>query len=353
MTVVDVATLAPSERVALLAMLRAEMARDNSYQETPFGRDVKRFIDWMRWKSRSEKTILNREGPLREFALHYASHETSDFDGIDGARLVEAFLIGRYRAKPDGGDYADNTRANRAGVFRAFFHWAYREGIVDKNPMDFIDMPRRRGKRRDAHPRDRIVKLISAQPQWRVRLAIALMARQGLRKSELAAVQLGHFNFARGTLSVFGKGSKFEVVKLFGDLAADVERYAQERAFRAPDTWRNEHLIFPRRAYKRGSWPDYTWHEREYRHRPLSSTAMQEWWRDCLDRAGLDPFPMHELRHTAGTDFHHGPAKKDYELTRQFLRHEDIATTVEYIHSPPAQLERAVSEAPDYWTKED
>ena len=40
---------------------------------------------------------------------------------------------------------------------------------------------------------------------------------------------------------------------------------------------------------------------REDKYRPLSPRGMHEWFAKRLVEAGVDHFPMHELRHTAGT----------------------------------------------------
>jgi integrase/recombinase XerC len=344
MTAMAIERLSASERLRLLETLREEMARDNSYQETPVGREVRRFIDWMRWKSVGDHTIANREGPLRLLALETRDGcylTMTDLDGRQGARLLEAFLMREW------GGLSDNTRANRTGVLRAFFKWAYREALVDKDPMEFVDAPKRRGRRRDAHPKEEILRLLRAQTR-RDRLAIALMARQGLRKSELAGVQLGHINVAEASLAIFGKGSLYAHVPLFRDLAAELAEYAHDRELAHPKGWRREYLLYPVKAFRRGSYPLYMWDETEYRDRPLGGTAMQEWWLKCLERAGIPRFPMHELRHTAGTAFHHGPAKGDYELTRQFLRHKDVATTAGYVHSAPTQVTEAMRAADPY-----
>jgi integrase len=61
------------------------------------------------------------------------------------------------------------------------------------------------------------------------------------------------------------------------------------------------------------------------------SSWVHEWWSRCLKRAEVKHFPMHELRHTAGTEFHR--AVHDLELTRQFMRHASITTTSSvYLH---------------------
>lgn len=328
-----------AQRLALAAKLRGLPVRDNSYQETPLGKLVARYLDYKRWRNVAPATIANREGPLALLSLDFANLTIEQFEGRPGAKLLFDFLTDHW------GDQADSTRANRTSILRDFFAYCHREGHLERNPMLYIESPRRRGRRRDAHDAAEMTQLIRAQPRWRDRIALKLLVYQGLRKSELTGVQLGHFDFSQRTVAIFGKGSKYAEASLYGDLAEDAERYCQERAFLEPRRWRTEYLLFVERAVRRGEYPVYVYETAEYRNRPLSSTAAHVWFKTCLNQAGLPDFPMHELRHTAGTLFHrrHG----DLEMTRQFLRHEQITSTAGYIHSPSRDLARRVAETYD------
>ena len=80
---------------------------------------------------------------------------------------------------------------------------------------------------------------------------------------------------------------------------------------------------------------------REYRHRPLSPRGMHEWWAKRLQEADVPHFPMHELRHTAGTEFHR--ASGDLKKTQMFMRHKSITTTADtYMHLDREDLEEAM-----------
>lgn len=326
---------------SLPSALRLELAasnvpdvRDPAWKDTTLGQDC---LTYLRWKKNedgaADDTILNRETVLVRLSQDHADMRLADFNGDPGTELLRAFLDKHW------GDSAPSTRSNRTSLLRDLFGWAYREGMIDRDPMLKVRSPKRRGQRRDAHPKAEIMRLIAAQPRWRDRLGVALLGWEGLRKTELRQLQLGHFDFANRSMSVFGKGDKYAVVSPYEELMSDMDRYCQERAVRAAKTWRSEYLLFPERSVRRGSWDGYLWDTIEYRDRPMHSTTMQRWWRLCLERAGIDPFPMHEMRHSAGTIFHLKVG--DYELTRQFLRHEDIATTAAYIHVPNVHVSHA------------
>lgn len=67
-------------------------------------------------------------------------------------------------------------------------------------------------------------------------------------------------------------------------------------------------------------------------------------------RAGFDPqISFHSLRHSAGS--HVADANPDnLILLRDYMRHSNVATTSEYVHMLPSQLERA-REAMRRWNK--
>lgn len=321
-----------AQRLALAAKLRDLAMRDDSYQETPIGRHIARYKAELKWRNLHPHTIADREGVLRRLALEFAHLTIEAFEGRDGGKLLFKFLADQW------GDKADGTRAHRVKVFRDFFNWAVLDGLIDRNPTQYIAKPKVRTGRRDAHPEETILRLIAAQPARRDRVALMLFAREALRKSEVAGVQLGHFDFNDGTVAILGKGSKFAVVKLFPHVAREAEMYAMERAAAAPNDFRTEFLLYGTRVVRRGSYPDYWYDEQPLRHRQPSTTWMHKWFKRCLERAGLADMPLHEMRHTAGTRFHATKARGDVEMTRQFMRHERIETTAGYIHVPSAAL---------------
>lgn len=340
---ISLAELSQEDRLLLeeqAALIMADVRRRQGWKETPIGREIAEYLTWkeLEWGAAAE-TIANREAPLYKLAEDHLHQPFSIFEPPGGTQRVRDTLYKNW------GEASDGTFANRVSIYRDFFAWAHREDKLEADPMFKITRPRKRRKSaRVAHERKQLVTLIQAQKLTRDRIALELLARHGLRKNELRLLQLLHFNPAESSLILFGKGAKPATIPLAPDLSERFERYMLDRD-------RREFLLYPQRIGRRGSYPLYSqeviW---EDRFRPKSSRAMQEWWRDCLKRAGIEPFPMHELRHSAGTAFHleHG----DYELTRQFLRHENIATTAEYIHVPNVHVARAIRAMPDFWRDE-
>lgn len=344
----SVAVLEPPDVLAALTghdigpIIRALM-RDRSYQQhTGLGPTIRRYL---RHKQVEEgaaaETLRTREIVLRQLAVYHSDRTLQDFDGRAGTTMLRDAIADLW------GALADNSRRTYTSALRDFFDWCYREGLLDFDPARVLKAPRQRGTSRRAHDRAELSKLVRSQSWVNDRLALSILYGAALRRSELRKLQLGAIDFAIPAVTVIGKGSKEGTVPLFPALAEELERYVQERSLLNPRGFREEYLLFWRKVGRRGAWPVYAVDViAEDRCRPLSDSGIAKWWDRCLDRADLPHFPMHELRHTAGTAFQ--IEKGDYELTRQFLRHEHISTTATYIHVPNPHLRRAVREMPDW-----
>jgi integrase len=125
----------------------------------------------------------NRDGPARE--------------------LLEDFLHRRYRERSPG------TRKKVRAQIRSFFTWVTRLDKLEHNPAERLSRPRRgKPSRRRAFSDEKIQAIIEAQPDLRDRVAIALMARHGLRKDELRRLRWHDIDFEAGSMQLHAKGGK-------------------------------------------------------------------------------------------------------------------------------------------------
>lgn len=78
----------------------------------------------------------------------------------------------------------------------------------------------------------------------------------------------------------------------------------------------------------------------EDRLSPLSLSGVDKWWNRMLKTAGVDHFPKHEMRHSAGTNFWR--ETRDLRLTQKLMRHKSIRTTADtYLHDDTADMAEA------------
>jgi integrase len=85
---------------------------------------------------------------------------------------------------------------------------------------------------------------------------------------------------------------------------------------------------------------EYVLFPRADRGRPMDPASVHRWWSRCLERAGIEHFPMHELRHSAAQALYDETG--DPVLAQMLLRHSDLKTTRGYLHPTLDRLETAL-----------
>jgi site-specific recombinase XerD len=328
--------LEPRLTAAEWAEMMREPVKDDRYKQFPLGREVERFIAYFRSEyGATESSLRDYESILAKLAVFYPDKQISDFNPPEGIALVRRF-IDEYWA-----DRAGRTRDKVRSVAVSFFAFFLAEGEMVGNPAQAIRRSRKRQTERGIFSERDKAKLIAGQSRQRDQLALRLLFALGLRKGELQAVRLKHFDFARARLTVFGKGGTVYPMPVFEDetrdLIEDVERYCLGRNH-------EEYLLYPERRTGRSLrwnrlYEGVVW---EDRFSPLSDVAMHRWWKRCLERAGVSKKrQMHEARHTAITDFLR--ASGNLKLTQDFARHASISTTADvYSHLNDMDLEAAM-----------
>ena len=318
-------TLADAARLVRDAM------RDNTYRGTPLGEHVGAFMRYTLNQDWEQRSRAEYESTLYRFVLYFADLDLPDFTPPVGIERVEDFIESTW------GTAARGTRAKNISILKSFFRWAYERNRIAGDPMLTIKRPRRRqpDRRRQAHEPKAVDAIVRAQYHQRDRAALLLMSHLGLRKNEMRLLKIGDIDLRDGAVHFLQKGGD-RVAQPFGpypDLVGELEAHITLDARKA-----DEYLLYPRwERTVRGERFVY----REDKHRPLSPRGMHEWFAKRLEEAGVEHFPMHELRHTAGTEFHR--ASGDLKRTQMFMRHKSITTTADtYMHLDRDDLEEAM-----------
>lgn len=245
------------------AAMLDEAVRDKTYRAEPLGADVGRFLRYMRSaRDASPRTTEDYESILARFAVEHAHLQLEDFASAAGAERVLDFIARHWE------DAAPGTRRKVMATLSSFFTWAVRFDRLGANPVHRIDRPRKRGVERHAHSPDRIHRLIGAQPELRDRVAIALMARLGLRKNELRLLRWRDVDLDAGELRVKAKGGKRPTIPVvYDDIRADL-------ATLALDAEPEHYLLHPTRI---GNLPMRQAIVR-FPDRPMQPSTMHRWW---------------------------------------------------------------------------
>ena len=295
------------------------MARDKPAAESvdPL---IDRFLDalWLE-DGLSANTLSAYRRDLTLFALSLptrglASVTESDLQGYFAARHAQT------RA---------TTANRRLTVFRRFFRWAVREGVLPSDPTVRM-LSAKQALRVPKTLSEAEVEALLAAPLvdtplgLRDRAMFELIYACGLRATELVSLKVFQVSLSEGVLRVMGKGSKERLVP-FGAVAAEwLERYLAQARPALLGSQLNEALFVTARGSKSG----------EAMTRVMFWTLVKKYAR----LAGIQrPLSPHTLRHAFATHLlNHGA---DLRAVQMLLGHADISTTTIYTHVARERLQ--------------
>ena len=215
------------------------------------------------------------------------------------------------------------TSANRRlTVFRRFFRWALREGLVQADPTLRL-LAARQAMRMPKLLTEAQVEALLGAPDvadvlgLRDRAMLELMYASGLRVSELVGLKTLHVSLAESVLRILGKGSKERLVPFGQEAGLWLARYLQQARPALLGSRQSEALFVTSAG-------------------PRPGTAMSRvmFWnlikRYALEAGITAPLSPHTLRHAFATHLlNHGA---DLRAVQMLLGHADISTTTIYTH---------------------
>jgi integrase len=296
--------------------------KDKSYQRSPIGQEVKRYLRAFRWAGNELSSADSYESVLARFAVdHDDFGSLEEFASPLGAEYALAFLDRHWS------EASRATQGHHLAVVKSFLAWAVGEGRMAYSPIATVKAPKRRRAERSAYPRDVIDRLVAAQDSLRDQCALQLLARMGLRKNELRLLKVGEIDLTRNLLVVHGKGGHVQVMPLaFKGLCEDLYLHINGERRRPA-----EYLVYPKRD----------------RLRPMDHSTVHRWFKRCLENAELpETVKLHEMRHTAGDEIWR--VTGNIVMAKELLRHSSVKTTEDYLHPSREDLAagmRAVEES--------
>ncbi len=200
---------------------------------------------------------------------------------------------------------------------RRMFAWAVRRGLLQANPLQYMEGVRGAGRERGVLELGEI-ELLLAVSGW-LRPVWVTFLLTGLRSFELRELVWDDVDLGRELLRVRGKGGRVEYVPICEELLCVVNGLRDVLAFRARG--RDRRRVFL------NAWG-----------RPWASTLLIR-FRACCARAGIDwrgrGLDVHGLRRTYGTMLAADP-ENDVRTVMSLMRHRKVGMTMELYARPRA-----------------
>jgi len=250
-------------------------------------------------KGRSDRTLDDYERTIAAL-IEWRDKDPADYTLED----LEHFVLLHYGARP-------GARV-RLSHLKGFFDFLYARDRIPSNLGAKLELPPKSAQKViDVFSDAELALLYAADP------LACLLCETGIRKSEARNLERRHIDLGAGDLVVYnGKGSKDRVVPLTTRAYQVIADMDLTEGMKPED-----HL-----------WPTKPGGGSVLKRRdPISNTAMQKWWKDVVDRAGIPYRNMHVTRHTFATRLIKRGAR--LENVQLLLGHTSIQTTVNlYAH---------------------
>lgn len=224
---------------------------------------------------------------------------------------------------------AGTKRLYRVRV-QGFTDHLLRKGTIHKDP--FADVPRPKVPRsvHRALEDDQSAALIAACVEPREKVLVVLALHTGLRRAELAALEIGDVSLSARTVLVrCGKGGASRLLPLSEEAARTVARYVAEQGLSHGPLLRS--LSQPQEGIRPGT---------------VSRIFSELAFRSGVKVRAWDGIGPHSLRHTAATGWYQSSG--DVLAVSDLLGHASLAQTQRYVKGLDVERLRAAVEQKRY-----
>lgn len=196
---------------------------------------TRRYLEWLRVRNYSSRTVENREVYLSFFVAWCEARSITRPAEVTKP-ILERYQRHLYHLRKDNGKpLSFRAQHSRLVPVRALFRWLARQNAILWNPASEIELPRLE-KRLPKHTltADEADKVL-IQPDLedplgiRDRAVLEVLYSTGIRRMEVIHLSVWDLDADRGTLMVrLGKGKKDRMVPIGDRAIAWVQRYSDE-----------------------------------------------------------------------------------------------------------------------------
>jgi site-specific recombinase XerD len=232
----------------------------------------------------------------------------------------------RYQYDLAGRELKSGTIRLRVATLGSFGKWMVRRDKLVRNPVDRLTRPRRKA-RVPAVPTWDTVKMLLRQCDLRERTILALMAYGGLRRGEVAALDVGDVAPDFGLRRVMGKGGHEVPVALPARARAILRDYIATERAGLPATAPLFVVTYKNRVGQRIE-------------RRITGQRIWKLIKAVGARAGISALHPHALRHACGAQLLR--RTKNLRVVQEQLRHVDVQTTTGYTRLTQQDVRQAL-----------
>lgn len=275
------------------------MASKKSQPHLSVTEAIANFLEDLIHASRSPHTRRAYATDLKQFAAVYRK-PLEDIGADDLRRFFRQHT-----------DLRDASRARKQNSLASFLNWAYKQELIQANPMAKVDRIRPEAPTPRGISRNDVEAILAQIPadQLRDRLLFRLLFETGLRVGEALALHIEDIDLRLDDehITVMGKGDKRRTVLLDDSrLVSLLHQYLRQTGYK-------HGYLFRAHKNARGGHIRYQ--------------SMHTRWKQYCEQASID-CTMHQLRHTHATELVNDGVS--LATIRKRLGHKDLQTTLRY-----------------------
>ncbi|HOJ95701.1 MAG TPA: tyrosine-type recombinase/integrase [Methanospirillum sp.] len=206
-----------------------------------FSEWIPRFIQYLKMRNYSEKTLRSYDLTLRRFGQYlwltrsYRGDLSKKWDHKELLRLetdvrITASDISRYLEFISSKRQYHATTYNRIlSSLSSFYRFLLMQGVIDANPVPRVDRPKVKEKELKYLKHSQVMRLLQSIQDERDRLMIRIIYATGVRVSELCTMNVEDVDFDDQMIRVLGKGGKVRMVFVDEETLEEIARLIGNR----------------------------------------------------------------------------------------------------------------------------
>lgn len=285
------------------------------------------FLEYLKFEKRySPHTIKSYKNDLDQFYLYLSDNQIPYNPAEITSRHIRGWIVGMM----DKG-IAPVSVNRKISCLRVFFRWMRKEGLITKNPLEQVILPKQK-KSLPVFIGEQALNALLDNNNFgnnftgiRNRTIIEMLYMTGMRRSELTGLRICDLDFSGLTVKVTGKRNKQRIIPLTGSFIKRVQEYLVKRneiCGSVDEGW----LFITKKGNKLYDKSVYNI-VRSY----LSMVTTSE-------KKG-----PHVLRHTFATHMLNRGA--DLNAIKEFLGHANLSATQVYTHNTIEKLKKIYKQA--------